>query len=60
VDPGYRPRVTIAVPTYDEARLIEGKFDNIYEQDYLKDRLEKATGIGVDIHEESVFRLHIQ
>jgi len=38
---------------YDEGRLIEGKFDNVYEQDYPKDGLEKATGIGVDIHEES-------
>jgi len=49
VDPGYRPRVAIIVPTYDEAQLIEGKFDNVYEQDYPKDRPEEATGIGVDI-----------
>jgi len=48
------------VPTYDEAQLIEGKLDNVYEQDYPKDRPEEATGIGVDIHEERAFRLHIQ
>jgi len=60
VDPGYRPRVAIIMLAYDEAQLIEGKFDNVYEQDYPKDGLEKATGIGLDIHEESAFRLHIQ
>jgi len=36
-DPSYRPRVTIIVPTYNEAGLIESKLDNIFEQDYPKD-----------------------
>ncbi|MCC6055766.1 MAG: glycosyltransferase [Desulfurococcaceae archaeon] len=36
-DPSYRPRVTIIVPTYNEADLIESKLDNIFEQDYPKD-----------------------
>ena len=33
-DSGYRPRVTIVVPTYNEASLIRGKLDNIASQDY--------------------------
>jgi biofilm PGA synthesis N-glycosyltransferase PgaC len=36
-DPSYRPRVTIIIPTYNEAGLIESKLDNIFEQDYPKD-----------------------
>ena len=36
----YTPRVTIIVPTYNEAELIEKKLDNLYEQDYPKDKLE--------------------
>lgn len=39
-DPGYRPRVTVIVPTYNEAELVERKLDNIREQDYPKDKLE--------------------
>jgi len=30
-DPNYKPKVTIIAPTYNEARLIEKKLDNIYE-----------------------------
>jgi len=33
-DPTYRPHVTVIVPTYNEAPLVEEKLDNIYEQDY--------------------------
>jgi len=40
IDPGLQPRVTIIVPTFNEAGLIEGKLDNIYGQDYPRDRLE--------------------
>jgi len=40
VDPGYRPRVTVIVPTFNEAGFIEVKLDNIYGQDYLRGRLE--------------------
>ena len=29
--------MTIIVPTYNEAGLIESKLDNIFEQDYPKD-----------------------
>jgi len=39
-DPGYAPKVAVIVPTYNEAELIEGKLDNIYGQDYPRDRLE--------------------
>ncbi|MCP8321166.1 MAG: glycosyltransferase, partial [archaeon] len=30
--------ITVIVPTYNEANLIEKKLDNIYEQDYPKDK----------------------
>ena len=39
-DPGYAPRIAVIVPTYNEAGLIERKLDNLYEQDYPRDRLE--------------------
>jgi len=39
-DDSYEPRITIIVPTYNEAKLIEGKLDNIYEQSYPKNKLE--------------------
>jgi cellulose synthase/poly-beta-1,6-N-acetylglucosamine synthase-like glycosyltransferase len=37
---GYRPRVTIVVPTYNEAGLIREKLDNIASQDYPKELVE--------------------
>jgi len=40
VDENYRPRVTIIVPTYNEAKLIQRKLDNIYAQDYPRNKLE--------------------
>ncbi|WP_440059989.1 glycosyltransferase [Thermogladius sp. 4427co] len=40
LEPGYKPRVTVIVPTYNEARLIERRLDNIYSQDYPRDLLE--------------------
>jgi len=40
VDENYRPKVTVIVPTYNEARFIEKKLNNIYEQEYPKDKLE--------------------
>ena len=40
VDENYKPRITVIVPTYNEAKLIERKLDNIYEQEYPRDRLE--------------------
>jgi len=39
-DPSYKPKISVIVPTYNEAELIEKKLDNIYEQDYPRDRLE--------------------
>ena len=36
----YTPRVTILIPTYNEAPLIRKKLDNIASQDYPRDRLE--------------------
>ena len=40
LDPNYRPKVTVIVPTYNEAELIEKKLDNIAEQEYPRDKLE--------------------
>ncbi len=40
VDENYKPKVTIIVPTYNEAKLIKQKLDNIYEQEYPRDKLE--------------------
>ncbi len=39
-DLGYTPRVTIVVPTYNEARLIWSKLEDLKRQDYPRDRLE--------------------
>jgi len=39
-DPSYRPKVTIVVPTYNEASLIKRKLDDIASQDYPKDLVE--------------------
>jgi cellulose synthase/poly-beta-1,6-N-acetylglucosamine synthase-like glycosyltransferase len=39
-DPSYRPRVTIIVPTYNEAGLIRSKLDDIASQDYPKELVE--------------------
>jgi len=39
-DPSYRPRVTIVVPTYNEAGLIWRKLDDIASQDYPKELVE--------------------
>ncbi|MEM1924926.1 MAG: hypothetical protein QXH44_07620 [Pyrobaculum sp.] len=33
-DEAYKPKVTIILPTYNEARLIADRLDNIYAQDY--------------------------
>ncbi len=40
VDPNYRPKITIIIPTYNEARLIKRKLDNIREQKYPREKLE--------------------
>ncbi len=40
IDPNYTPRVAVIVPTYNEAKLVQWKLDNIYMQDYPRDRLE--------------------
>ena len=39
-DPNYQPKITIIIPTYNEAKHIENKLDNIQEQNYPRDRLE--------------------
>ncbi len=39
-DPNYKPKITIIIPTYNEAQFIEKKLDNIYHQDYPRDKLE--------------------
>lgn len=40
VDSTYKPKVTIIVPTYNEAKFTEKKLNNIYEQNYPRDKLE--------------------
>ena len=40
VDEGYKPRVTIIVPTYREADFIWSRLDNIYAQDYPREMME--------------------
>jgi len=40
VDLNYRPRVSIIVPTYREAKFIWDRLDNIYAQDYPRDLVE--------------------
>ncbi len=40
LDPSYLPRISIIVPTYNEAQFIEKKLDDIYSQDYPRDRVE--------------------
>jgi cellulose synthase/poly-beta-1,6-N-acetylglucosamine synthase-like glycosyltransferase len=39
-DPSYRPKVTIVVPTYNEAGLIWRKLDDIASQDYPRELVE--------------------
>jgi len=39
-DSEYKPRVSIIVPTYNEANLVKQKLDNIASQDYPKDLVE--------------------
>jgi len=40
MDPNYRPRVTIVIPTYNEAKMIRERLDNIYAQDYPRSLIE--------------------
>jgi cellulose synthase/poly-beta-1,6-N-acetylglucosamine synthase-like glycosyltransferase len=39
-DPSYKARVSIIIPTYNEALLIESKLDDIMRQNYPKDLVE--------------------
>jgi len=39
-DPGYKPRVSIIVPTYNEVGFIQKKLDDIYAQDYPRELIE--------------------
>ncbi|WFO75972.1 glycosyltransferase [Desulfurococcaceae archaeon MEX13E-LK6-19] len=36
----YKPKVTIVIPTYNEARYIEKKLENIYQQRYPKEKMK--------------------
>jgi len=40
VDGGYRPRVTVIVPTYNEASLIVGRLENVGGQEYPLEKLK--------------------
>jgi len=40
VDDGYKPKVTIIVPTYREAKFIWDRLNNIYAQDYPRSLME--------------------
>lgn len=39
-DEGYKPKVTIIVPTYNEAKFIRDKLDDIYSQNYPRNLME--------------------
>jgi glycosyltransferase involved in cell wall biosynthesis len=39
-DPGYKPRVSIIVPTYNEVEFVWKKLDDIYAQDYPRELIE--------------------
>jgi len=39
-NPSYKPKVSIIVPTYNEANLIESKLNDLARQDYSRDLLE--------------------
>lgn len=39
-DEGYKPKVTIIVPTYREAKFIRDKLDDIYSQNYPRNLME--------------------
>jgi cellulose synthase/poly-beta-1,6-N-acetylglucosamine synthase-like glycosyltransferase len=39
-DPAHTPTVTVAIPTYNEAGHIEEKLEDVYGQDYPRERLE--------------------
>ena len=39
-DHTYTPTVTVAIPTYNEAGHIEEKLEDVYRQDYPRDKLE--------------------
>ena len=41
-DPSCKPRVSIIVPTYNEAKLIESKLDDLTKQDYPRGYLVKT------------------
>ena len=40
LDPGYQPKVTVIVPTYMGAKYIVSRLENLYLQDYPKDKIE--------------------
>ena len=40
IDEGYTSRITVIVPTYNEVELIERKLDDIYQQNYPRDRIK--------------------
>lgn len=40
LNPNYQPKITIIIPTYNEANLIQEKLDNIHMQEYPRDKLE--------------------
>lgn len=39
IDINYRPNIAIVIPTYNEEKIIEQKLDNVYVQDYPKDKI---------------------
>ncbi len=39
-DPNYKPSVSIIMPTYNEARIIEKRLENLEAQDYPREKLE--------------------
>jgi len=62
VDENYKPKVTIIIPTYNEAVFIWNKLDNIYAQDYPKSLMEiivvdsKSNDKTVDLVKEWAYK----
>ncbi|MEM3885433.1 MAG: glycosyltransferase [Nitrososphaerota archaeon] len=64
LDEDYRPRITVILPTYNEAGLIMDRLNNIYAQDYPRDLIEvvvvdSASSDGTPLIVEEWARKHL-
>ena len=66
LNPNYQPKVTIIIPTYNEAKFITKKLENILEQTYPKEKIKiividsgSTDGTPSIIHEWTIKHPHI-